>query len=93
MPDEEIDLEELKKDELVEEAAERGLPTSGTKDELIDRILTVDGEPGGNGLDYSTPPAPQPGLYDEFNPRPEFDPENPGGNSLDYGRPPEPEEE
>jgi hypothetical protein len=48
--DEEIDLEEAKKDELVEEAEARGLDTSGTKAELVERILESDS--GGNSLDY-----------------------------------------
>jgi hypothetical protein len=45
------DLEELRKDELIEEAEERGLPTSGTKDELISRILMTAVGPG-EAYDY-----------------------------------------
>lgn len=37
--EEELDLDTLKKDELVELASERGLDTSGTKAELKERIL------------------------------------------------------
>ena len=48
--EEELDLEEAKKDELVEEAEARGLDTSGTKAELVERILESDS--GGNALDY-----------------------------------------
>jgi len=37
-PDESVDPDEVKKDELVEEAESRGLSTSGTKNELAERI-------------------------------------------------------
>lgn len=36
--DDSVSAEDNKKDELVEEAVERGLDTSGTKQELADRI-------------------------------------------------------
>lgn len=42
------ELDEHTKDELQEMARERDLPVSGTKDEIIDRLLDEDGSSGGS---------------------------------------------
>lgn len=53
-----MDLEEMKKDQLQDEASKRGLPVSGTNPELIERIRTYDADPdnllGGDGGGPST---------------------------------------
>lgn len=82
MADEDVDLTELKKDELIEEAEDRGLATSGLrKDELLEEILAADAD-GPGGKEFTDPVE----AADT-----EFDPDHPGGMSFDVGRPAEEE--